>query len=196
MANKETVKVNNPITASATLRYLRIAPRKTRLVAHIIKKLSVNEAEAQLMMHARRAAVPILKLLRSAVANAKAKKMDVEKLVISDIRVDQAPMLKRFMPRAQGRATPIHKMTSHIVIVLKEAEKSVQSRFVTEIKKVKKPKKETENKHDHTHKHEHAHQVEEKTKKSEAPEIKKEVKKETKPSDKGFVQKMFRRKSI
>lgn len=198
MAKKETAQVNNLITASASLRFLRIAPRKTRLVAHVIKKLPIGEAEAQLMMHPRRAAVSILKLLRSAIANAKAKKMDASKLFVADIRVDQAPMLKRFMPRAQGRATPIHKMTSHITITLKEGEKSVQSRFVTEVKKVKKPKKEAAHKHEHVHEHEHehehehAHEVEEKPKKQEKPEVKKEVK----APGKGFVQKMFRRKSI
>ena len=196
MAKKEMAQVNNPMIASATLRYLRIAPRKTRAVANIIKKLPIGEAEAQLMMHARRAAVPVLKLLRSAIANAKEKKMDLSKLFVADIRVDQAPMLKRFMPRAQGRATPIHKTTSHIIITLKEGEKSVQSRFVTEVKKVKKSKKEAVHKHDHEHvhehEHEHVHEAEEKPKKQEKPEIKKEAK----APAKSFAQKMFRRKSI
>lgn len=175
--------------AQAILRYLRIAPRKMRLVANIIKRKPINEAEAQLMLHARRAAQPILKLLRSAIANAKNKKMDVTKLFVSDVRVDQGPMLKRWMPRAQGRATPIHKNTSHVVIVLQEGEKSVQSRFVTETKKVKKEKKESA----HEHAHEHEHEAEEpKTKQAKEQELKKEAK----APKKGFAQKMFRRKSV
>ncbi len=191
MEKKSEQKKNreNKMQAQAILRYLRIAPRKMRLVANIIKRKPVNEAEAQLMLHARRAAQPILKLLRSAIANAKNKKMDVTKLFVSDVRVDQGPMLKRWMPRAQGRATPIHKNTSHVIIVLQEGEKSVQSRFVTETKKVKKEKKEKA----HEHAHEHEHEAEEpKTKPVKEPELKKE----TKAPQKGFVQKMFRRKSV
>lgn len=185
-AKQKNISEKKP-QAKAILRYLRIAPRKMRLVAHIIKNKSANEAEAQLMLHARRAAGPILKLLRSAISNAKAKKMDVAKLFVADIRVDQGPMLKRWMPRAQGRATPIHKHTSHVVIILQESEKTVQSRFVTEVKKVKKEKKET------GHEHAHEHEAEEpKKKETKEPEAKKEVK----ASKKGFVQKMFRRKSV
>lgn len=188
--NQTAVKGNE---AQAILRYLRIAPRKVRAVASVLKKRSVNDAEAQLMLHPRRSAQPILKLLQSALANAKAKKMAVEKLVIKDIRVDQGPMLKRWMPRAQGRATPIHKHTSHVVIVLEESEKLAQPKFVTEIKKVKKEKKETE----HTHKHEHAHEESEEQKKKPVTKEKEvELKKEAKAPKKGFVQKLFRRKSI
>jgi len=194
MAKKETEQKNIPSVAIAVLRYLRIAPRKVRSVVNVIKKLPIGEAEAQLMLHSRRAAKPILKLLRSAIANAKAKKMEVSKLFISDIRVDQAPMLKRWIPRAQGRATPIHKQTSHIIIVLKEGEKVVQSRFITEVKKVKKPKKEAARKHEHEREHEHEPEAEEKMK---APKTeKKPPKKEAKASGKGFVQRIFRRKSI
>ena len=182
--------------AQAMLRYLRIAPRKMRLIADIIKKKSVNEAEAQLMLHARRGAVPILKLLRSAIENAKAKKMDVTKLIVADIRVDQGPMLKRWIPRAQGRATPIHKHTSHVIIVLQESQKPVKSRFVTETKKVKKEKKGAEkhvHEHEHEHENEHEHETAEEPKKKTTKE---EIRKENKGPEKGFVQKMFRRKSV
>jgi large subunit ribosomal protein L22 len=191
MEKKETKQINIPGTASASLRYLRIAPRKTRLVVNVIKKLPIGEAEAQLMLHPRRPAVAVLKLLRSAIANAKSKKLDVSKLFISDARVDQAPILKRWMPRAQGRATPIHKQTSHVIIVLKEGVKSVQSRFITEVKKVKKPKKEAARKHEHEHEHEPAAEE-----KANPKTEKKEAKKETKTAGKGFVQRIFRRKSI
>src|SRR3989344_3194296 len=100
----------------AKLNYLRIAPRKVRSVGDLIKGLSVNEAEAQLLLQRRRASVSLLKLLRSAVAGAKEKKMQPDALYVESLRVDQGPMLKRFLPRARGLATPIQKKTSHVTI--------------------------------------------------------------------------------
>ena len=95
-------------TQTAQLNHLHMAPRKVRLVAHFIKGLSVNEAEAQLLNNSKRASVPILKLLRSAIANAKnTKQLSADNLIIKEITVNQGPMLKRWMPRAQGRATMI-----------------------------------------------------------------------------------------
>jgi large subunit ribosomal protein L22 len=215
MATKKTKKQDiqkndQKAEARAVLRYLRIAPRKVRLVANLIKGKSVNDAQAQLMLNPKRSAVPLLKLLNSAIENAKAKNMNVEKLIVVDIRVDKGPMLKRWMPRAQGRATPIHKHTSHILIVLKESEKSVESKFVIEAGKVKKEKKEkTSPKHSQKEKGggESAKEKEilkkaddkEEKKKTVKEEIKKEElegKKENKGSQKGFIQKMFRRKSV
>lgn len=196
----------NKQTASAILRYLRISSRKVRLVANVIKKLPAKEAEAQLMLNPRRPSDAILKLLRSAIANAKAKKMDEAKLFISDIRVNQGPILKRWIPRAQGRATPIHKNTSHLEIILQEGEKIAQPRFVTEIKKVKKSNKQSEHVHDHKsekeHKHEHSgseHHDENLKNEEKIKQVKpekQEIKKDKNVSDKGFVQKIFRRKSI
>ena len=103
----------------ARLNYLKQAPRKVRSVCDLVKGLSVNDAEAQLMAQRRRPAKAILKLLRSAVANAKTnQRMDPEHLYISDLRVDQGPMLKRMLPRARGSASPIHKKMSNVTIVL------------------------------------------------------------------------------
>ncbi len=120
----------NVKTQKAILRYLHIAPRKVRLIAGTLRGLSVQEAEAQLMMRVQRSAKPLLKLLRSAIANAKNnQKMDPKTLVISEIRVDQGPVLKRFLPRAQGRATPLLKKMSHITITLAEST-SRKERFV------------------------------------------------------------------
>lgn len=116
--------------ATAQLRYLKMAPRKVRLMADVIRGLSVNEAEAQLVYHARRAAKPLLKLLRSCVANAEVQKMDAGRLVVSRITVDQGPMLKRSLPRAMGRATPIQKKMSHVVLVLEESGKVASARFM------------------------------------------------------------------
>ena len=82
---------------TAKLNYLRIAPRKVRSVADLIRGMSVNDAEAQLLMVRRRPAQPLLKLLRSAVANAKNKQVNPDHLFIAEIRVDQGPMLKRIM---------------------------------------------------------------------------------------------------
>ena len=79
-------------TQTAKLNYLKIAPRKTRLVANVLKGLSVNEAEAQLLMSPKRASGPLIKLLRSAIANAKNRQLNPERLFIKEIRVDQGPM--------------------------------------------------------------------------------------------------------
>ena len=127
--------------ATAKLNFLQMAPRKVRLVAASIRGMAVNEAEAQLMFRSKRAAGPILKLLRSAGANAKQAKMDPSKLVVVKITVDHGPMLKRSRPRAMGRATPIHKKMSHIILVLEESSKPMKPRFNI-IKKEKEVKKE------------------------------------------------------
>lgn len=106
-----------------------MAPRKVRLIANIIKGLSVNEAEAQLMVNPQKAGGPILKLLRSAVANGKQKELKPENLIVKDIKVDQGPVSKRHMPRAQGRATLILKRSSHITLILAESQNPKISRF-------------------------------------------------------------------
>ena len=109
---------------TAQLKYLRIAPRKVRLIGDLVKGLPAVEAEAQLMYERKRAAKPVLKLLRSAVANAVAtKKANVEKLFVESVRVDGGPMMKgRYLPRAHGSASPIQRKMSHITIVLAEKE--------------------------------------------------------------------------
>lgn len=103
------------------LNNLRIAPRKVRLVAALIKKMPVQEAEALLKFQGQRAALPVLKLLKSGVASAANNfSLSPEDLFIFNIFIDEGPMLKRFMPRAFGRAGAIHKKTSHITLVLEE----------------------------------------------------------------------------
>ncbi|MEK7520828.1 MAG: 50S ribosomal protein L22, partial [Patescibacteria group bacterium] len=95
---------------TARLNYLRIAPRKVRSVANLLKGLPINEAETQLIYERRRASHALLKLLRSAVRAAEeTKKISPQKLFVKSIRVDQGPMLKRSLPRARGIATPIQK---------------------------------------------------------------------------------------
>ena len=116
--------------ATAKLSGYRQAPRKVRLVAGLVRGKSVENAIVELNHRAKRAAPVFVKLIQSAVANAKAQGMDVKTLIISELRVDKGPVLKRSRPRAQGRAFPIHKHTSHIMITLGEkgAEKAMKSK--------------------------------------------------------------------
>lgn len=104
--------------ATATLSSYRQSPRKVRLVANLVKGKSVEMALLELGHRSKRAAPVFEKLIRSALANAKALGMNENVLMVKDIRVDKGPVLKRSMPRAQGRAFPIHKHTSHIRVVL------------------------------------------------------------------------------
>ena len=111
--------------AKASLRYLRITPRKVRVVADLIRGKNVNAALAQLAYVEKRAAEPLAKLLRSAVANAeqatKDQSLDVDRLHVAEVMVDQGPSLRRYMPRAMGRAFKILKKTSHIQLTLSDA---------------------------------------------------------------------------
>lgn len=105
----------------AKLRYTRMAPRKIRLVADVVRGKNVNEAIKALAFLNKKAAPIVKKLIRSAIANAEQKKtVDVDNLFIKLITVDQGPTMKRFMPRAQGRASEIRKKTSHINLILAE----------------------------------------------------------------------------
>jgi len=115
----------------AKLNYLRLAPRKVRLVANLIKGMRVKEARVQLKFCPKRASQPLLKLLNSAVANAEHNfQLKEDNLYISKITVDQGPSLKRWRPRAFGRAFPIMKRTSHITLVLEEKpEKGIEKKF-------------------------------------------------------------------
>lgn len=104
--------------ATATLSSYRQSPRKVRLVANLVKGKPVALALSELHHRSKRAAPVFEKLIRSAVANARVLGMNERALLVDDIRVDKGPVLKRSMPRAHGRAFPIHKHTSHIVVTL------------------------------------------------------------------------------
>lgn len=109
----------------AKLQNLRLSPRKVRLVADNIRGLKVSNAFNRLAFMEKRAALPMLKLLKSAVANAEHNlKWKTDNLKIAAIKVDGGTTLKRSMPRAMGRASKINKRTSHISIVLDEIIKS------------------------------------------------------------------------
>lgn len=107
-------------TAKAT--YVRIAPRKVKIVLDLIKNKPCDEAMAILKYTPKAACEPLYKLLKSAMANAEMKNMDVTRLYVAACSVDQGPTLKRIRPRDHGRAYRINKKTSHINLTLKEAE--------------------------------------------------------------------------
>lgn len=110
----------------AKLKYFRLSPRKVRLVTDLMRGLSVKEAEKQLIFSKKRSAPALLKLLKSALANAKENlKIDENAInfFIKEIRVDEGPVLRRFMPRAKGRAAPIRKRSSHISLIISEKAK-------------------------------------------------------------------------
>ena len=107
----------------ASARYVRIAPRKARLIADQIRGLHIDKARALLQFSPRGAAQDIHKLIDSAAANAENNHDLIgDEMKVSTITVDEGPTLKRYRPRAQGRATPIHKRTSHIAVALTPAE--------------------------------------------------------------------------
>ena len=107
--------------AKAIARTVRIAPRKVRLVVDLIRGKQIGEAVA-ILNHTPRSASPVVeKVLKSAVANAEHNyDLDVNNLIISEVFVDEGTTLKRFRPRAMGRASAINKRTSHITIVVSE----------------------------------------------------------------------------
>lgn len=107
--------------AKAIARNIRIAPRKVRLVVDLIRGKQVGEALA-VLAHTPKAASPVVeKLVKSAMANAEHNlNLDVSNLKISKVFVDEGPTLKRFRPRAMGRASRINKRTSHITVILSE----------------------------------------------------------------------------
>lgn len=112
---------------SAKLNRLRMSPRKVRLVAGLIRRMNVKDAETQLEFLNKAAAKPMLKLLQSAIANAKHNhNLDENKLWISHLTVDGGKTLKRWQPRAFGRAGAIRKRTSHVTMKLSDAEKPVR----------------------------------------------------------------------
>jgi len=117
----------------AFLKNYRQSPRKVRLVAGLVKGKSVAEAIAELDFLAKRAGLPIKKLLLSAVANAKQMGIEAENLFIKELRVDKGIVMKRMMPAAMGTGHRINKRTSHLNLLL--AEKSIKK--VAKAKEIK-----------------------------------------------------------
>lgn len=106
----------------AVARYIRISPQKARLVADVVRGMDADEAITTLKFMPKKGARLIRKVIESAVANAiQTEKIDADTLYVKQILIDGGPMLKRFRPRAMGRATRILKRTSHITVVVDEA---------------------------------------------------------------------------
>ena len=110
------------LQAVAKANYIRIAPRKVQIVLDLIRNQKADRAVAILKHTPKAACEPLLKLLKSAIANAENKDMDTSNLIVSECTVSQGPTLKRIRARAQGRAFRVNKKTSHITLVLTEAE--------------------------------------------------------------------------
>ena len=167
------------MSVTAKLRYLRIAPRKVRLVADLIRKKSIEEAQTILSFTTKKATRVLLKLLKQAIANAKTNfQLEEKNLYISKILVDEGPKYKRWMPRARGMASPIQKKTSHVTIELTEIEKKPRK-----IKKIKKAEK--------------VEKIErvEKVPKVEKPKLRPEIE-EAKPKVERGIRRIFRRKAF
>jgi large subunit ribosomal protein L22 len=110
----------------AQAKYIRQAPNKVRVVLDLVRGLPVGEAEQVLKHVNRRASDPIAKVLKSAVANAEHNhSLDADDLFVAEAFADEGPTLKRFRPRARGRATRVRKRTSHITIVVADRNREV-----------------------------------------------------------------------
>ena len=162
----------------AKLKYLRIAPRKVRLVADLIRGKRIEEAQNILNFKVKKAVLPLLKLLRSATANAKNNfQLDESNLYIAKILVDEGPKYKRWRARARGRAEEIQKKTSHVTVVLDEIVKKPKK-----VKKVKKTKKAPP-------------RPPEKVRKVEKPKLKPEIEIKRPKIERG-IKRIFRRKAF
>jgi ribosomal protein L22 len=112
-----------PIVVRASSRYVRTAPRKARLVADQVRGLHIDRARALLQFSPRSAARDIHKLIESAASNAENNHdLIADEMRVAEITVDEGPTLRRYRPRALGRATPINKRTSHIAVALSPEE--------------------------------------------------------------------------
>lgn len=119
MGKGKAVKGEPEVQVRAVAKYIRTSPRKMRLVADLIRGKSAQEAWNLLEFTPKRAAGPMKKCLESAIANAQNNnEIPAESLTVHKVMVDEGPTLKRFTPRARGRASAIKKRTSHITIVV------------------------------------------------------------------------------
>jgi len=177
---RQLLLLNNMVTVTAKLRYLKIASRKVRLVANLIRGKKIEEAQNILNFTIKKASLPLLKLLKQAIANAKNNfQLNESNLFITKILVDEVPKYKRWRARSRGKAEQIQKKTSHITIVLDELIKGT-SHKIKKIKKIEKPAK--------------VKKIE-KTIKVEKPKLKPETKIK-KPKIERGLKRIFRRKAF
>ena len=107
------------VMVRATAKFVRISPRKVRLIADQVRGKHIDDARALLAFSPRSAALEVSKVIESAAANAEANHDLIgDEMIVREIRVDEGPTIKRFRPRAMGRATPINKRTCHISVAL------------------------------------------------------------------------------
>jgi large subunit ribosomal protein L22 len=185
----------------AELNNLRISPRKVRLVTDLIKGMDTDEAIVQLQNTIKASVLPIEKLVKSAVANAENNfGLDRSNLYIYDIQVGEASILKRWLPRAYGRATEIYKRNSRVWITLEERVEGKNRKSKEQLEKERKDREEARSKME-------KEILEQRKKEEEAgeksavtvqsPALKKDLKEsESRKGGKGWMKKMFQRKSM
>ena len=123
MATGKDKTAEPPVLVRASARFVRVSPRKARLVADQVRGTHIDDARSLLQFSPRSVAEEISKVIESAAANAEANHDLIgDEMVVHEIRVDEGPTIKRFRPRAMGRATPINKRTSHISVALRPEE--------------------------------------------------------------------------
>ena len=127
--------------ARCVIKYLRIAPRKIRLVLDTVRSKPAKEAMSRLAMLNKKGAKLAYEAVKSAMANAKVLKMDEDRLYVSEIKADGGPTFKRFMSRSMGRADRILKRTTHLTVVLEEADKVINPSAPAAAAKEVKPKR-------------------------------------------------------
>jgi len=191
--------------AKANLNNVRVSPRKMRLVADLIKGLGVEEAVVQLEKEVRSSSEDLTKLMNSAIANAENNfGLDKDNLYVESIQVNEAPTLKRWMPRAHGRATTILKRTSRVSLVLAEIvegknrktkEQMEKERKAREAQRKKLEKEITEGKEETKEKVSVAGKKVDKISKDEQTGHFEAEGKRKQTREGGWVNKMFRRKS-
>lgn len=177
----------------AKLNNLRISPRKVRLVTNSIKGVDVNKALSDLSFLVKRSSLPIEKLLKSAIANAENNfGLDRSNLYVYDVQVGEGSTLKRWLPRAFGRATPLLKKSSKINLVLEERVEGKNRKTKEQMDKEKKKREEDRKKIEK----EMIKEREDESKKTvQAPAAGKVIEEKKNAESKGWAKKIFRRKS-
>lgn len=182
---------------TATLKNLRTSPRKVRLVTNLVKGMDTNVALTQLAHTVKKTSADVEKLLKSAIANAENNfGLDRNNLYVSDIQVGEGPKLKRWLPRAHGRATLLLKRTSKIFVTLEEKIEGKNRKSKEELEKERKQREEARAKMVEEIAKSQEADVEESAVEKKAP-VKKMTAKEAgkKGNDKGWMDKVFQRKS-
>jgi len=183
----------------ARLNDLRISPRKVRLLRKSIEGIDVNETLTNLRNIVKRSSSPLEKLVRSAIANAENNfGLDKNNLYVFEIQIGEGTKMKRWLPRAYGRATPVVKRNSNVVLVLEERVEGKNRKSKEQLEKEKKEREENRKKMEQKimKEREQAEDIK-KVEKDNMQSKKETVKKESKKTQKsGWMNKVFRRKSM